>query len=122
MTEKSTFVVERVHFAAETWKPSLKGRAVVRFEGLVAFELEIIDGRKGIFIATPSRREQSGDGNATWLPLIDFLDPELEKAVALEAKKQFAALQAKQSVATPAYETQGHETQGNEGGADDEPF
>ena len=89
MTGSASFTVEAVEAAADSWRPSLRGRAVVRLGDLVRFEVEIISGKKGLFCAFPARRVEHEDREPKWITVVKLTDASLEREVFAEARKRF---------------------------------
>lgn len=99
------FTVLSLEPAAESWKLSLRARARVRIAEAVSVELELIEGRSGIFIAYPSRKEKRGAADV-WVPILELADRDLEKAIFKAVREEFIRLEerAKATAAPPASE------------------
>lgn len=98
-----SFIVVSIARAAEDWKKALRARARVRLEGLVEFEVEVIEGRSGVFVAFPSRREKR-HGQDAWTSIAELVDRDLEKAIFKSVRDEFTRLEerAKEAAVAPA--------------------
>jgi DNA-binding cell septation regulator SpoVG len=98
-----SFIVVSIARASEDWKKALRARARVRLEGLVEFEVEVLEGKNGVFVVYPSRRERR-QGEDAWCSLAQLVDRDLEKAVFKAVRDEFTRLEerAKETAAAPA--------------------
>ena len=95
------FTILSVEPAEESWKPSLCARARVRIADALQIEIELLEGKNGVFAVYPSRREKR-HGQDAWCSLIQIVDRELEKTVFRAVREQFTAMEERAKEASVA--------------------
>jgi len=101
------FTIVSVEPASEDWKRSLCARARVRIADAVQIELELLEGKNGVFVVYPSRREKRHDQDG-WCSLVQIVDRDLEKAVFKAVREEFALVEerAKERAVPPVTDPQ----------------
>ena len=97
------FTIVSVEPASENWKRSLCARARVRIADAVQIELELLEGKNGVFVVYPSRREKRHDQDG-WCSLVQIVDRDLEKAIFKAVRDEFSRREerAKETAVAPA--------------------
>ena len=107
LASSPSFIVASIARASEDWKKALRARARVRLEGLVEFEVEVLEGKNGIFVVYPSRKERR-HGEDAWCAIVELLNRDFERSVFAAVRKAYGEIEARAkeaAAASPATET-----------------